>query len=65
MVLFVILVALGTLAVRPFGFRNFLHGLGNNDLFSIVLIVSIVGVAIVMLQRLGIIFPDTNAEKVV
>ncbi len=65
MVLFVILVALGTLAVRPFGFRNFLHGLGNNDLFSIVLIVAIVGVAIVMLQRLGIIFPDTNAEKVV
>jgi hypothetical protein len=63
-VLFVILVGLGVLSVRPFGFRNFLHGLANNDLFSITLAVGIVGVSLVMLQRLGIIFPDASAEKI-
>lgn len=63
--LFIILVALGTLAIRPFGFRNFIHGLANNDLFSILLIIGIVGVSLVMLQRLGIIFADTSAEKVI
>jgi hypothetical protein len=63
--LFIILVALGTLAIRPFGFHNFIHGLANNDLFSILLIIGIVGVSLVMLQRLGIIFADTSAEKVI
>ncbi len=61
----VILVSLGVLSVRPFGFRNFLHGLANNDFFSILLAIGMVVVPIVMVQRLGIIFPDTNAEKVV
>lgn len=63
--LFVTLAALSTLAIRPFGFRNFLRGVGNNDLFSVFLLVAIVGISIVMLQRLGIIFSDGSAETVV
>jgi hypothetical protein len=62
-VLFVILSALAVLSVRPFGFRHFLRGLGNDDLFSILVVMGMVGVSLVILQRVGMIFPDTNARK--
>ncbi len=62
-ILSAILVALIALSVRPFGFRNFLHGLASNQLFSLFLIMGIVGVFFIMLQRLGIIFPDTPSRK--
>lgn len=53
-----ILVALIILVIRPFGFRTFLHGLQHDSIFSLFLITSIVGVVLVMMQRLGLIFPD-------
>lgn len=62
-ILFVILAGLVLLSARPFGFRHFLQGLANNELFSILIVMGIVGVCLVMLQRLGIIFPDTNFQK--
>jgi hypothetical protein len=61
-VLFAILVGLAVLSVRPFGFRHFLHGLGENDLFSILVVMGMVGVSLVILQRVGMIFPDTNND---
>jgi hypothetical protein len=62
-VLFVILSALAVLSVRPFGFRHFLRGIGNNELFSILIVMGMVGVSLVILQRVGIIFPDTDARE--
>jgi hypothetical protein len=53
-----ILVALLILAIRPFGFRTFLHGLQHDSILSLFLVASIVGVVLVMMQRLGLIFPD-------
>lgn len=62
-ILFAILVGFAILSVRPFGFRHFLRGLGNNDLFSILVVMAMVGVSLVILQRVGMIFPDTAARK--
>ena len=53
-----ILVGLLILAIRPFGFRTFLHGLQHDSIFSLFLVASIVGLVLVMMQRLGLIFPD-------
>ncbi len=38
-------------AIRPFGFRTFLQGLGHDNVFSILLVASAVAVALVMAQR--------------
>ena len=62
-ILFAILVGFAILSVRPFGFRHFLRGLGNNDLFSILVVMAMVGVSLVILQRVGMIFPDAAARK--
>jgi len=53
-----IFAGLLVLAVRPFGFRTFLSALGHDNIFSLLLVVSAVAVILVMLQRLGLIFPD-------
>ena len=52
-----ILVALMILSVRPFGFRTFLSGLGHDNIFSLLLVASAVAVVLVMMQRIGLIFP--------
>jgi hypothetical protein len=62
-ILFAVLAALIVLSVRPFGFRHFLHGLANNELFSVLIVMGMVGVSLVIFQRVGMIFPDTNARK--
>jgi hypothetical protein len=53
-----IFVGLMILAVRPFGFRTFLNGLGHDNIFSLLLVASAVAVLLVMLQRTGFMFPD-------
>lgn len=55
-----ILAGLCVLAFRPFGFRTFLSGLSNNDIYSMVILIGAVGVIIVIMQRLGIIFDDSE-----
>ncbi len=52
-----IFVGLMILAIRPFGFRTFLHGLGHDNVFSILLVASAVAVVLVMAQRIGLISP--------
>ena len=58
--LFGILCGLLILMIRPFGFRTFLHGLEYNNIYSLLLMVCIVGVCFVILQRAGIIFSDNT-----
>jgi hypothetical protein len=53
-----IFVGLMILAIRPFGFRTFLNGLGHDNIFSLLLVVCAVAVVLVVMQRLGLIFPD-------
>jgi len=53
-----IFVGLMILAIRPFGFRTFLNGLGHDNIFSLLLVASAVAVILVMMQRMGLIFPD-------
>jgi hypothetical protein len=53
-----IFVGLMILAIRPFGFRTFLNGLGHDNIFSLLLVASAVAVVLVMLQRTGLMFPD-------
>lgn len=53
-----VFAGLAVLAVRPFGFRTFLNALGHDNIFSLLLIVAAVAVILIMLQRLGLIFPD-------
>ena len=48
------------LMARPFGFRTFLHGLEENSVFSLLLVVCIVGIILVILQRAGIIFSENT-----
>jgi hypothetical protein len=57
-VLLGILAAMIILAVRPFGYRVFEIGLAQHNIFSVILVVGIVGIILVILQRLGIIFAD-------
>ena len=58
-----ILVTLLFLAIRPFGYRMFQMGLAQHDAFSILILLGIVGTVLVMMQRLGIIFADTNLAR--
>jgi hypothetical protein len=58
-----IFVGLAILAVRPFGFRTFLHGLGHDNVFSLLLVVSAVAVGLVMMQRIGLISLDKVEEE--
>ncbi len=53
-----ILIALIILAIRPFGFRIFLNGLGHDNIFALLLVASAVAVVLVILQRTGLMFPD-------
>ena len=53
-----IFVGLMVLAIRPFGFRTFLNGLGHDNILSLVLVASAVAVVLVMLQRTGLMFPE-------
>ena len=55
-----LVVLLLFLAARPFGFRIFLHALGHNNVFSLLLLASAVGIVLVIMQRLGIIFASAN-----
>jgi hypothetical protein len=57
-----IFVGLMILAIRPFGFRTFLQGLGHDNVFSLLLVASAVAVVLVMAQRIGLISPDV-AER--
>ena len=58
-----IFVGLAILAVRPFGFRTFLHGLGHDNVFSLLLVVSAVAAGLVMMQRIGLISLDKVEEE--
>jgi len=53
-----IFIGLMILAIRPFGFRTFLSGLGHDNIFSLLLVASAVAVVLVMVQRTGLMFPD-------
>lgn len=53
-----IFVGLMILAIRPFGFRTFLNGLGHDNILSLLLVASVVAVIFVTMQRIGLIFPD-------
>lgn len=57
-VLLGILVCMLILVVRPFGYRMFQIGLEQHNVFAVILVVGIVGITLVILQRLGIIFAD-------
>jgi hypothetical protein len=57
-VLSIIFIGLLVLAVRPFGFTTFVNGLGHDNIFSLLLVASAVAIFLVLLQRIGIIFPD-------
>ncbi len=63
-ILLSVLVGLLILSVRPFGFRTFINGLGHDNIFSLLLVVSAVGICIVLLQRVGVIFSDADVEVV-
>jgi hypothetical protein len=58
-----IFVGLMILAIRPFGFRTFLNGLGHDNIFSLLLVASAVAVVLVMLQRTGLMFPDGEERE--
>jgi hypothetical protein len=53
-----IFVALMILAIRPFGFRTFLNGLGHDNILSLLLVASAVAVVLVIFQRTVLMFPD-------
>lgn len=53
-----ILVGMLILVVRPFGYRMFQINLEQHNVFAVLLVVGIVGITLVILQRLGIIFAD-------
>src|SRR5689334_2775637 len=61
-ILLSILAGLIILAVRPFGFRTFLAGMGRGEIYPIVVIFGIVGVLLVLIQRLG--FIDVERSEV-
>jgi hypothetical protein len=58
-----IFIALMILAIRPFGFRTFLNGLGHDNIFSLLLVASAVAVILVMMQRIGLIFPGESERE--
>lgn len=58
-----VLAGLLVLVVRPFGYRMFQIGLGEHNVFAIILVFGIVGVILVMMQRMGTIFADYRYNK--
>ena len=62
-ILLAILCGMIVLVFRPFGFKMFEISLGQHNVFSIILVVGIVGVILVILQRQGIIFADYSRES--
>ena len=56
-------VGLMILAIRPFGFRTFLNGLGHDNIFSLLLVASAVVVVLVIVQRIGLISPDEEKRE--
>jgi hypothetical protein len=58
-----IFVGLIILAIRPFGFRTFLNGLGHDNIFSLLLVASAVVVVLVIVQRIGLISPDEEKRE--
>lgn len=61
-ILLSVLAVLVILVFRPFGLRLFLKQLEIGNVYSLLLIISIVGILLVILQRLGIIFNENYAE---
>lgn len=57
-ILLVILAGMMILVVRPFGYRMFQVSLEQHNVFAVLLVLGIVGISLVILQRLGIIFAD-------
>jgi len=53
-----ILVVLSILAIRPFGFRTFLIALGHDNIVSLSLVACAIAVVLVIMQRIGLIFPE-------
>ncbi|MBI3642124.1 MAG: hypothetical protein HY222_07005 [Thaumarchaeota archaeon] len=53
-----ILAGMLILVVRPFGYRMFQIGLDQHNVVYVLLVLGIVGITLVVLQRLGIIFAD-------
>lgn len=53
-----IFVGLMILAIRPFGFKTFLNGLGHDNIFSLLLVACAVAVVLVTMQRIGLISPN-------
>jgi hypothetical protein len=58
-----IFVGLIILAIRPFGFRTFLIGLGHDNIFSLLLVASAVVLVLVIVQRIGLISPDEEKRE--
>jgi hypothetical protein len=58
-----IFIGLIILAIRPFGFRTFLNGLGHDNIFSLLLVASAVVVVLVVVQRIGLISPDEEKRE--
>jgi hypothetical protein len=46
-----IFLGLIILAIRPFGFRTFLSGLGHDNIFSLLVVTFAVAIILVMLQE--------------
>lgn len=53
-----ILAGMLVLVDKPFDYRIFQIGLDQHNVFAVLLVVGIVGITLVILQRLGIIFAD-------
>jgi Na+/melibiose symporter-like transporter len=62
-ILFAILGGLLILVFRPFGYSTFLAELGQHNVFAILLLVSIIGIILLILQRLQLIFAYTKFEE--
>jgi hypothetical protein len=63
LILLGILAGMVILVFRPFGYRMFQIGVGEHNVFAIILVFGIVGVILVILQQIGIIFADSSKVK--
>src|SRR5689334_23383824 len=61
-ILLSLLFGLTILAARTFGFRNFLSSMGHGELYPMIVVFGIIAIILVLMQRLGIIFVDSNSE---
>ncbi len=55
-ILLSLLAGLIILAIRPFGFRTFLHDMAHGELYPMIIVFGIIAVILVLMQRFGIIF---------